>query len=143
LIIHDKNWCCFYFRIFVHELISSSQSESYCYPLYCSFNGELRHYWQWFWYTIQRWRYVFLSYSIVFKYFKMHQPSNISNIPFIVYHWTCLNVWYIVYTWRNSNNVRQMSGFSEEYYSYIIYYGVSLLSRNTMYLTSCIQYSSP
>jgi hypothetical protein len=37
LIIHDKNWCCFYFRIFVHELISSSQSESYCYPLYCSF----------------------------------------------------------------------------------------------------------
>ena len=110
-IIHDKNWCCFYFMIFVHELISSSRSESSTYPLYCSFNGELRHYWQWFWYTIQRLRYVFLSYSIVFKYFKMHQPGNISNIPFIVYHWTCLNVWYIVYTWRNSNNVRQMSGF--------------------------------
>jgi len=101
----------FYSRIFVHELIFSWQTELYTFPLYCSFNGELRHYWEWFWYTIQRLRYVFLLYSIVYKYSKMHQPGNISNLPFIVYHWTCLTLWYIVYTWRNSNSVRQMSVF--------------------------------
>ena len=110
-IIHDKNLCYFYFRIFVHELISSSRSGLFTFPLYCSSNGELRHYRTLLWYTIQRWRYVFLLYSIVFKYFKIHQPGNMSNLPFIVYHWTCLNVWYIVYTWRTSNNVRHMSGF--------------------------------